>query len=232
MPRQAGSCRSCRTLCPLPMPRWCRVAQPWQCQAVRAHALRGAGCVRRAQYTWRGRRQRRPTQASRACTRQQPSTQRPSLRAARHAVARRALASMAHLAPARLRFGAVAVGFEHVQTSVARSNRLSPRPCASAPPTPQPAPRPAPACGPCRRSLGRRLVLTEGCGRVGAAQCRAWRQLQTQSEHGARVGHTACEAQCLTGASGMNTQLVAEGHNPSIERTTQGKPWVAAHVER
>jgi hypothetical protein len=77
------------------------------------------------------------TKESRSSSVQLATTRIPPLRTGRHAVTRRALTSMAHLAPAWLRFGAGAVRFEQVRTSATRSNLLLSRPCASAPPMPR-----------------------------------------------------------------------------------------------
>jgi len=160
---------------------------------------------------------------SRSYSPHRPSTQRPSLRAARHAVARRALASMAHLAPARLRVSAVAVRFERVQTSGVRSNLLLPRPCASAPPTPR---------LPCTAGTGLRPVPASASAAPGS-HGRPWsRSRRTMSRMASPSSHGGPRNAMLLDCIAMNTQLVKEGHNPSIERTCPGKPGHAAHVER
>jgi hypothetical protein len=227
MPRQAGSCRSCRTLCPWPSLQWRRVAQPLQCQAARRSCTarqpkpaapcattRGPSVV-----SWH-------TGQSRSYSPHQPSARRPPLRAARHAITRCALASMAHLAPAWLRFSAVAAGFECVQTSGTRSNPLLPRPCASAPPVLLPLARPVPAMRP----------VPASASAVSGSHGRPWSHgRHTMSRMASTANHGGLRSAVPRGCIAMNAQLVKEGHNTSIERTCHGRlrlPRHAAHVER
>jgi len=111
-----------------------------------------------------------------------------------------------------------------------RSNLWLPRPCASAPPMPRSH---AGAGTSLRHVPARASVAADSHGRLWSHSTMPSMASAAKSRR-SRVCVRAIGLRSAVprGYAAMNSSLVNQGHNPSIERTNRGKPRFAAHVER